>query len=219
MKHSFYSLSNTEQAAFVLKLAALFILLNLVLGTLLYFCGLVFLSLFIFAISLSVFAPFVDVPSGVKSGSLRYYSTLLIGEKIKNNRLVLHGGSLFDYYFTLDFNQTAPERKKQVLSALIDGLLILIAEHEHGKPTAIRIHATSYILNPRTAKKLGLHVCQTDVIQQLILYFNFVNLTCSLSFLTGRLTLPNMKKIYSFEGELNALIANKAYLQRLHARL
>ncbi|GAA0810918.1 hypothetical protein GCM10009111_02630 [Colwellia asteriadis] len=78
---------------------------------------------------------------------------------------------------------------------------------------------TSYIINPRTANKLGLQRQKTDFIQLFILYFNFVNLTCAMSLLKGKFTLPNLKQVYTFEGELDALIANKAYLQGLQKRL
>ncbi|WP_343814046.1 hypothetical protein [Colwellia asteriadis] len=40
-----------------------------------------------------------------------------------------------------------------------------------------------------------------------------------MSLLKGKFTLPNLKQVYTFEGELDALIANKAYLQGLQKRL
>ena len=219
MTHRFYLLTKRQQLILTLKLAGIFILFNLCVGIVLYLCGLAFLSLFVFAVSLSVFAPFVDVPSGVKSGSLLYYSPLLIAEKVKNNRITLHSGSLFDYYFTLDFNQAAAERKKQVFTCYVDGLLALIAQYERKQPTSLRLKATSYILNPRTANKLGLTLRPVDPLQRFILYFNIINLTCALSLLKGKLTWPNMASIYTFEGTLDELIANKVYLVALKNKL
>ena len=219
MIHRFYLLTERQQLIFTLKLAGIFILFNLCAGIVLYYCGLAFLSLFVFALSLSVFAPFVDVPSGVKCGSLIYYSPLLIAEKVKNNRISLHSGSLFDYYFTLNFNHSAAERKKQVFSCYVDGLLALIAQYDCSQPTALRLKATSYILNPRTANKLGLTSCPVDPLQRFILYFNVINLTCALSLLKGKLTWPSMTSIYTFEGTLDELIANKAYLVALKNKL
>jgi hypothetical protein len=219
MTHTFYSLTPHQQRLFQFKLAAVFILFNFVVGTILFSIGLPFLILFVFALSLSIFAPFIDVPSGVNAGSLIYYSPLLIGEKIRNNRLVLHSGSLFDYYFVLDKNHSAQERRKCVFAAYIDGLLKLINQYENERPTQINIKATSYILNMRTAEKLGLKQIESDIIQRLILYFNFLNLTCALWLLNNKLTWPKMQRILTYEGELDTLIEKKANLIALQQRL
>jgi hypothetical protein len=209
MIHRFYSLTSSQQRWFQLKLAIGFIALNLVIGLFLMLIGLPFLSFFMFAVSLSVFAPFVDVPLGVKSGNLHYYSPLLIGEKIRNNRLVLHSGSLFDYYFVINKEHSVGEIKKQVFSAYVDGLLTLINEYENKQPTEISIKATSYILNVRTARKLGLKLTSPDRLQRLILYFNYINLTCALSLLNKKITWPNIQKMASYEGKLDTLINKK----------
>ena len=219
MNHPFFTLAPPEQKRIQLKLAAAFIGFNLIAGSLLFVIGLVPLIPFVFAFSLSVFAPFVDCPSGVKAGNLIYYSPLLVGEKIKKNRLVLHAGSLFDYYFVLDKDQSARERKKFVYQNYTQGLLAVIEEFESQRPTQITIKATSYILNPRTAKKLGLELVQTDILQRVILYFNFINLTFASSLLNKKLTWPKMNKIYTFEGKLDVLIEKKDELIALQAKL
>lgn len=219
MIHRFYRLAPRQQRWFQLKLVAGFITLNLVIGLLLMSIDVPFLAFFTFALSLSVFAPFVDVPSGVKSGSLHYYSPLLIGEKIRHNRLVLHSGSLFDYYFVLDRKQSVQERKKQVFCAYVDGLLNLINQYEDKQPTQISIKATSYILNARTANKLGLVPTAPDRLQRFILYFNYINLTCALSLLNHKLTWPNIQKMASYEGKLDTLIDKKNDLIVMKKRL
>ena len=219
MTHSFYTLTPYQQRLFQFKLTAIFMFFNLLAGSFFLFIGIPFLILFLFALSLTVFAPFVDVPSGVKSGGLIYYSPLLIGEKVRNNRLVLHSGSLFDYYFVLDKSQSAKEKRKLIFFAYIDGLLKLISHYENQQPTKITIKLTSYILNPRTANKIGLKRKSTDMIQGLILYFNFINLTWALSLLNNKLTWPNMQKIFTYEGELDTLIEKKTELIDLQQRL
>ena len=115
--HAFYSLTPNQQRLFQLKLAGLFIVFNLLVGFGLYWLGFWMLIPLVVGFSLSVFAPFVDVPGGVKAGSLIYYSPLLIGEKVKNQRLVLHGGSLFDYYFVLDRTANAQQRRKSIYAS------------------------------------------------------------------------------------------------------
>ena len=219
MTHAFYNLTPQQQRQFQLKLAAGYLLFNVIVGALLFLVGLPFLILFVFALSLSVVAPFVDVPSGIKAGTLHYYSPMLIGEKIRNQRLVLHGGSLFDYYFVLDRTQSASQRRKAVYVAYIEGLLNLIEQYENQQPTQITIKATSYILNPRTAKKIGLKPVSADALQQWILYFNFINLTCAASLLNGKLTWPKLKQTSTYQGELDTLIGKKVDLQRLRQRL
>lgn len=219
MTHAFYDLTVNQQRWFQLKLTGVFILFNLVVGFALYWLGLWLLIPLVAGLSLSVFAPFVDVPGGVKAGSLIYYSPLLIGEKIKNQCLVLHSGSLFDYYFVLDRSHNAQQRRKSVFACYIDGLLNLIEQYEQQQPVDIKIRATSYILNRRTAKKIGLKPTEPDMLKRFILYFNFINLTCALSLLNCKLTWPDMRKISSFEGELDTLIAKKAELIALRARL
>ena len=212
LKHSFYSLTPTQQRVFQLKLAGLFILFNLIVGFGLFGLGLWALIPFILALSLSIFAPFVDMPSGIKAGSLVYYSPLLIGEKVKHQRLVLHGGTLFDYYFVLDRTMNTRQCKKAIFACYIDGLLNLIEQYEQQQPTKITIKATSYILNARTATKMGLKPTKPDLLKRAILYFNFFNITCALSLLNSKLTWPDMGKTLSFEGELDSLIAKKPEL-------
>lgn len=219
MTHNFYTLTPNQQLIFQLKLAAGFILFNLVAGTVLFFIGLPLLIIMVFALSLSVMAPFIDVPSGVKAGNLVYYSPLLLGEKIRNNQLVLHSGCIFDYYFVFDKNHNAQQRKKQVFAAYIDGLLKIINEYEQNPPPQITIKATSYILNPRTAKKVGLTPVTQDAIQTLILYYNYLNLTCSLSMLNRKLTWPKLQKIQTYKGQLDVLIGKKEELLKLHEKL
>jgi len=219
MEHRFYNLTPRQQRVFQLKMVGAFLALNLVVALLLMLAQLPFLILFTFALSLSVFAPFGDVPSGVKSGSLKYYSVLLIGEKVRNNRLVLHSGSLFDYYFVLNKKHSVRERKRQVFSAYVDGLLNLISQYENKQPTQITIKATSYILNPRTANKLGLSPTSPDMLQRFILYFNYINLTCALSLLNKKITWPNIQKTVSYEGTLDTLIEKKKDLLLMKRRL
>ncbi len=219
MIHRFYSLPPKQQFIFQLKLALGFIVFNLAMGAVLFSVGLPVLSILVIALSLSVFAPFIDVPSGVKAGSLIYYSPLLIGEKIRKKRLVLHSGSLFDYYFVLNKTDSAQQKRKQVFTAYVEGLLTLIEHFEQQPQNGITVKASSYIINSRTASKLGLKAVNHDFIQRLILYFNAINLTCALSLLNNRLTWPNLLKVQTFEGTLDDLIAKKAHLIKLQKRL
>jgi hypothetical protein len=155
----------------------------------------------------------------VKSGSLHYYSPLLIGEKVKNGLLVLHSGSLFDYYFVLNKGTNGTQRKKQVFRAYLQGLLNLIEQYQNIPADGIKVKVTSYIINAKTAEKIGLHKAKVDFVQSLILYFNYFNLLITLSFMNVKLSTPKLSKMSSFEGSLEDLIDKKEYLLALKKRL
>lgn len=227
LEHRFYSKILLEQKYFQLKLVFVFIGVNVLMSAPFLALGfafdfmsdLLFFVILIFSLNLSIFAPFIDVPSGIKQGSLVYYSPLLIGEKIKNKHLTLHGGTLFDYYFVVDRHLPSRARKKLVFAGYIQGLLNLIEQHDKGQAPHITLRATSYSINPRTAAKVGLLKTDTSLIRRFIVYFNYLNLTCSMSIIESKLTFPNAKTMHTFEGKLDELISEKAYLKRLLAKL
>jgi hypothetical protein len=219
MQHRFFVKTQKQQHVIQLKILICAIFLNIVLGSVLYLLDASFLIFVIISITLSIIASFIDVPSGIKSGNLIYYSPLLIGEAVKNKILKLHGGTLFDYYYVLNRRASYSERKRQVFKGYIDGLLNLIEKYETTPQNAIRIKATSYIINTRTAQKMGLHKVKTDFLGAMIIYFNYFNLLCSLSLLNAKLTFPNINNVCSFEGDLNDLMRKKDYLLALKSRI
>lgn len=160
----------------------------------------------------------MDVPSGIKSGSLHYYSPALIAEKERKGLVTLHSATLFDYFFMFNKSQSAQQRKKFVISQGLAGLLAMILEYEQ-KPSNVKVVATSYILNPRTAKRLGLKKVDTNFAQLFILSFNYLNLTLSQSFLNKKLSWPNLAKVSTYEANINDLIAAKQTLINLQKRM
>ena len=219
MKHSFFIKTEKQQNRIQVKILIYAVLLNIILGYLFVLVGASFLIFVCLTITISIIAPFIDVPSGIKSGSLHYYSPLLIGEAVKNGILNLHAGTLFDYYFVLSKKSSSSERKKQVFKGYIEGLLNLIEQYQATYPNQIKIKATSYIINTRTAQKIGLRKAKTNVLGRFLLYFNYFNLLCSLSLMNGRLSFPKLNNVCSFEGELDQLIEKKDYLLGLKNRL
>jgi hypothetical protein len=96
---------------------------------------------------LSILAPFIDTPFLVKKGKLKYYSKLLLAEN--DNVMVIHGGTLFDYYFTLD--KTLHLDKENFYFTTI----FRRSPDNCGKKSQnLQIKATTYILNERTGKKI-----------------------------------------------------------------
>jgi len=221
-RHPFFQLSEQEQNKFVMR-AVLFALAVLVAtGFVLYLLGLLPFLLLVFAMGISVLAPFVDMPSAIREGKLRYLSPFLIAEKERKGVIVLHAATLFDYYFMFDKAMSVANRKRAVQRGMLEGLLQLISEYEHQDKEDIeglRIRTTSYIINPRTAAKLGMQLQPTDGLQLMILYYNYFNLTASYSMLHKQLTFPSVKSVQTFEGSITDLIEHKPFLLALQKRL
>lgn len=217
MKHDFYLKTASEQKQFQLKIAGMGLLINIGLFSLIFVIGWEFtpISIGLCVVVLTIVAPFFDVPSMIKNGQLIYYSPLLLGEKEKNGIITIHGGTLFDYYFVIDKELNGSQRTKFIIRGYIDGLLNLIEQYEDSSPNSIMIKGTSYIINERTANKLGLIKTKNNMLQVLILSFNYINLLFSYSISKGKLSFPNLKNINTFEGKLDDLIKRKAYLLRL----
>jgi hypothetical protein len=219
VEHKFYLKTEKEQKQAQVKFAGIAIVFNLILLILLFMIGLPLLSVLFFGITLSIIAPFFDTPSLAKKGQLIYYSPLFLTEKEKNGVITIHGGTLFDYYYVIDRTLNGTQRTNLIIKGYLDGLLNLIEEYEGTVPNAIKIKGTSYIINERTANKIGLKKVKTNLLQSFILGFNFVNLTCSYSLAKGKLSFPDLRNTHSFEGDLDTLIQQKAYLLRLRKLL
>jgi hypothetical protein len=219
VEHKFYVKTEKEQKQAQFKLAGLAIILNLSLFILLFIIGLPLLSILAFSGTLSIIAPFFDTPSLAKQGQLIYYSPLFLTEKEKNGVITMHGGTLFDYYYVIDRTLNGTQRTNLIIKGYLDGLLNLIEEYEGKVPNSIKIKGTSYIINERTANKIGLKKVKTSLLQSFILGFNYINLTSSYSLAKAKLSFPNLRNTHTFEGDLDTLIQQKTYLLRLRKLL
>ena len=124
-QHPFFTKSPQKQKTFLFSVIILLAISILVLVFLIQLLNAPIFFIFIPLLFL-VFASFIDVPQGVKSGQLTYLSPFLLHTKIKRNKIDLHGGTLFDYYFVLDTQLNARQRKQLILKNYIIGLLNLI---------------------------------------------------------------------------------------------
>lgn len=181
--------------------------------------GFYLLSLLAFSITLSIIAPFFDTPSGIKRGKLIYYSSLFLAEPEKKGEIKIHGGTLFDYVFVLDKKMSGNTRTRFILQKYLEGLLNLMADYEEKANKEIMITGTSYILNKRTANKLGFRLVTTDPVQKLILIYNYFNLLISNSIAKGKLSFPNINRIITVEASLDELCQNKTYITLFYERL
>jgi hypothetical protein len=172
-----------------------------------------------FPITLSIIAPFFDIPSLKKSGSLIYYSPLFLAEKPKNGMIKIHGGTLFDYVFVIDKKMNGKQRTNFIIQQYLEGILNLIEEKEINKSENIKISGTSYIINDRTAQRIGFNVIKTDNIQKLILVYNYFNVLITLSIAKAKLSFPKLKEIKTFETTLNELVKKKDFIRNLNEKL
>jgi len=217
MEHNYYLKSNKEQIQIQLKIGVAALLFNLIILLLSIVIGSYVLVLLSSIITLSIIAPFFDVPTLKKNGKLRYYSSLFVAEKEKNGKITIHGGSLFDYVFVIDRKLTGQQRTNFIIQKYLEGFLNLIETCEKNKN--VKIKATTHLLNDRTANKLGFKISKTDFIQKLILRYNYANILLSSSIAKRKISFPKMSSIKTFESELNELTKRKEFIKELNTKL
>ncbi len=157
------------------------------------------------------------MPSLKKSGKLIYYSPLFIAETPKNGFIKIHGGTLFDYYFVIDITMNGKQRTDFIIQQYLDGLLYLIETYE--KDPTMTIRGTSYILNKRTAEKMRFKIVETEVLQKIILIYNYFNILISTSIAKNKLAFPKLNNIKTFEANVSQLLKRKEYIETLNKAL
>jgi hypothetical protein len=215
--HPFFRKSESQQKRFLLRLALLFIGFILLTGVLGYYTGWYLIPVLSITLGLSLIAPFFDIPALQKKGDLKYYSLLFLAEKPKNQSIKIHAGSLFDYYFVLDRSSTPQQRKAFIMEQFLSGLLNFIEAQQTHKH--LKVRGTSYIINARTAEKIGFKPQKTDALQLLILSYNYFNLVVANSLAKGKLSFPKLNRTISFEADISALNERKTSIQNLRDRL
>ncbi|SFU56483.1 hypothetical protein SAMN05216480_107148 [Pustulibacterium marinum] len=219
MNHPFYQKNKKEQLKFQLTIASIALLCVAVGFLLAWLLSFWLLAFVIFVIVITLLAPFIDTPSMVKQGRLTYHSLFFLSETPKNGVIQIHGGTLFDYYFAIPKDIPKSSRKRFILQQYLEGLLQLIATYEVQPDSDIIIRGTSYIINTKTAEKLGFQLKNTEGLQQLILIFNYAQITCANSLANGKLTFPKVSKTKTFEASIQDLIARKERIKELSERL
>lgn len=217
MNNRYFQLPIKEKRKIHIKLllSSLFIVVSI--GIILYVIDPKYLLLIalIIPILISIIAPFFDVPSLVEKRKLKYYSLFLLAEQEENKTIKIHGGTLFDYYFVFHKEMTKQERKKVVLLEYLKGLKHLVHDSEED----VKIQGTSYIINERTANKLGLKKISTNGIQNLILIFNYINILISISLVNKSIVFPNLNKVQTFEGKVSDIKQRNSFINNLIEKL
>lgn len=214
MTHQFFQKSRSEQRKILWKTGgALFLICSFIL-VISYLTGFYLLAI-LTPIVMLIAAPFIDLPMGKKNGKFIYYSPLFITEPVKNNKVIVHGGTLFDYLYTVSPDLKGCDRTNYVLYGLLLGLIKFISEHENRDNDDLRIRGTSYIINQRTAARFGLKPVKTDLFQYIIMLFNYIPITLSYSFIKRKIHFPKISEIKTYQGELSELANNKQKLLHL----
>ncbi len=181
------------------------------------FSGIYLIGFLIFAITLSIIAPFFDMPSLKKSGRMIYYSPLFLSETPKKGLVKIHGGTLFDYCFVIDRKMNGKQRTDFIIQQYLEGLLSFIEAHKNDQQ--LKVRGTSYIINDRTAKKIGFKIVKTDLLQKFILVYNYFNILISNTIAKNKLSFPNLNKTRTFEANISQLIERKEYIDKLNQSL
>ncbi|MBB6325819.1 hypothetical protein FHS59_001434 [Algoriphagus iocasae] len=219
LNHRFYLKSKKEQVWIQVKIGLVSFLLLLFIFLICWKYSFFLPLIICIPITLSLIAPFFDVPSLKETGGLVYYSPLFLAEKPKKEKIIIHGGTLFDYFFVIDRKLNGRKRMNFILHQYLEGLVHLIDHLEEENKENLIIRGTSYIINERTAKKLGFKVVQTDFLQKCILVYNYFNLLISYSLAKGKWTWPRIDDTKTFEAKLEDLIERKDYIKSLERKL
>jgi hypothetical protein len=216
LQNTFFQKSERERRKFQFRLLAYAALILLPLILISLYLKIYFLPFILIWILLSILAPFFDTPSLVKRKKLKYYSPLLLVEEEKNNNINIHGGTLFDYYFTLDKSHSGIRRKTWILQQYLEGLLELIKDLKNSDNPDLVIQGTTYIISERTGRKLGFTPEKPDFIQTVVLIFNYPNLLLSKSLANKRISLPRLSNIRTFKIKFAKLLENESQIEKLN---
>lgn len=219
LQHPFYQKTKKEQRNVQIKVGLLALTIIIIFSVIGFVANLYLLPALLFPIVITIIAPFLDVPVMVEKGKLKYQSLLLLTENGQDGIIKLHGGTLLDYVYVIDSNWNAQQRKQFIIKEFLNGLIKLIDEQKEKKDLDIRIKGTSYILNERTAEKLGFEVVKKDFLQQIILIFNYFNLLVTNSVGKGRLSFPVMKQIITIEANISTLLAKEDKIRALKNKI
>ncbi|WP_318310121.1 hypothetical protein [Flagellimonas crocea] len=219
MQHKYYIKTKKEQNQIQILIGAAALVVVLLFSLISWLTGFYLLIIVVIPIVLSIIAPFFDVPSLKKSGKLKYHSLLFISEFPKDDVIKVHGGTLLDYVFVIDGKKNAKQRTRFILQQYVQGLLDLISSYEAQQKDSLVIRGTSYIINERTAERIGFSKVKGDSIQQLILILNYFNVMIQYSISKGKLSFPKLTDTYTFEATLKELIEKKEAIERLNQKL
>lgn len=169
-------------------------------------------------VPLQIAAPFIDGPSGKRSGSLVYYAPLFLVEPRSDGSAALHGGTLFDYWFVFDRSMDATARKRRVLYDYVRGLIALAEQQQQTGGPSFELYATTYFIGPAMAKRAGF-VPTAAHAGVALLWLNIIQLTLAYSLVSRRVRIPPVHRSRSYEASIETVVSRLPQLRALEARL
>ena len=207
LNHKFYTKGKKEQnkTLFLISIGSLTIIILSIIVSIL--TGLFLIPVIAIPVTLSIIAPFLDMPSLKSSGRIIYFSPLFIAEQPREGTIHVHGGTLFDYVFVIDRALNGRQRTEFILQQYLSGLLNLMEKYKDEKQ--LKIRGTSYIINERTAQKLGFKTVPTNLFQRFILGYNYFNILISNSIAKNKVSFPKLSNTKTFEAKIIYLLERK----------
>ncbi len=216
IRHRYYEKTPRQQRMALLSVVLLIVSPIVVISVISAIIGWYWIIPVIVWLGITFLAPFVDTPGLVKQGKLVYYSPLLLGQPGKHS-IRVHGGTLFDYCFVLTRNDNPAMRSRKVLLAYVQGLKQLIALH--ADEPSMTVIGTSYIINTRTANKVGFKEVPKEGIQVVLLAMNYLVLTASFSMVKGKLTFPKLSQVRTYKATIDDLRHHLHFINHIERKL
>ena len=124
---------------------------------------------------------------------------------------------MFDYLFVLNRNDPPSTRSRMILLSYVRGMLALIKEYDNEPDTIVE--GTSYIINARTAAKVGLSQVPTNGLQKIIIMLNYLVLTASYSLVKSKLSFPKISDVKTYKATIADILNQQHFLIYLEKKL
>lgn len=201
----------------------------LLVGVFLFLLGLPFLCLpkgvyWLFAAILllpliPVLESFLLTPAYALAGRFTYYSPLLFATKSPHG-LDLHVGTLYDYITQMRWSERGVRTERHAMRIILQGLLSICDAVAEGKLSAQNeITATSYFFSNRSVEKLGFTLSSGSFEVKLNLAMVYLSLFLRLSFIKGRWSLPDLKRIRRIHTTAGELLQQRSQIAKMFAQL
>lgn len=153
------------------------------------------------------------------TGRFSYYSPLLLATKSEQG-LDLHMGTLYDYLSQLRWRDRGLRSQRHSVLLVLQGLLSICDAVAEGKLSADnKITATSYFFSSRSVNKLGFTLSKGAFEVKLNLALVYLSLILRLSFMKGRWSLPDLKRVRCIHTTAGELLQHRSQIAKMLVHL
>ena len=118
----------------------------------------------------------------------------------------------------MKWKQKGADASKFIMINYLKGLLKIITEIEQKKVSnEITILGISYIINKKTAERLGFTVEKPGIYRRFLFFIDYFTLFLMYSFSKGRIAFPNIFKVKKVRITENKLVASKEKIKQIMA--